>query len=482
MTGSRNVGVDGVRHGAVGPVSEERPARELEQSADAQRGITADAGNRIDGDCAREGVRSGQNPGTATIDTERKGAAVVGQHAGDHVGTRVDTAQGQGLGTSRDIILDVGEDQRAGTVGMDFDAASRSGGGIQLNQSVRNLPGTDILQDGTGGACVTEPERTGTRVRIGTGADAGADPGGRTKAQRVDGEGSAGNLGRAGISIGAEKTQDAARNTQGDPVGRGLGITDDARDGREVRTSGAVIRHCDGASDVVGRLIQVDGVPELHLSERGGRIKDHAHRRTQRKESAGAPGKGGRRRSAADGDRELIVTSREAARGDAEGDRRGPLYGGDGQRTGEFALGLELAAIDKQRAVRGERRTGRDVGVKYAGGNGGRTAVIVGGITQDPDAGATLGKGGVLGGPGGGGIIGQLRAEIVVGDTRAAEHEGLGGGVTGGRRAEGDGVRVAEDERGVVIGIIGDHHSRGGDGGIEGEEAVGADRSLPGIR
>ena len=87
-----------------------------------------------------------------------------------------------------------------------------------------------------------------------------------------------------------------------------------------------------------------------------------------------------------------------------------------------------------------------------------------------------------MGGPGGGGIIGQLRTEIVVGDTRAAEHEELRGSETVSRGPEGDGVRVAEDERGVVIGIIGDHHSRGGDGGIEGEEAVGADRSLPDIR
>ena len=86
-----------------------------------------------------------------------------------------------------------------------------------------------------------------------------------------------------------------------------------------------------------------------------------------------------------------------------------------------------------------------------------------------------------MGGPGGGGIIGQLRTEIVVGDTRAAEHEELRGYVTVSRRPEGDGVRVTEDERGVVIGTIEDGHPRGGDGGIEGEEAVGADRSLPDI-
>ena len=78
MTGTRNVGSDGVGHGAVGAVSEERPARELEQSADAQSGVTADAGDRIDGDFAREGVRSRQNPGTATVDTERKSATIVG--------------------------------------------------------------------------------------------------------------------------------------------------------------------------------------------------------------------------------------------------------------------------------------------------------------------------------------------------------------------------------------------------------------------
>ena len=297
---SRNVGIDGVGHGAVGAVSEERPVRELEQSADAQRGITTDAGYRIDGDRPGEGVRSRQDPGSSTVDIDSEGATIVGQYAGDHVGTRVDTAQGQGLGTSRDIILDVGEDQRAGTIGMYFNAA---GGRIELNQSVRNLPSADILKNGTGGAGVTEPERAGDRIRIGTGAHAGADPRGRTKAQRVDGEGSAGNPSRAGISIGAEKTQDAARNTQGDPVSRGLGIADDARDGREIRTGGTVIRDCDGASDVVGSLIQVDGVPELDLRERGGRIKDHASDRGVRKESAGAPSQGGRRSSAADGDR-----------------------------------------------------------------------------------------------------------------------------------------------------------------------------------
>ena len=364
---------------------------------------------------------------------------------------------------------------------MDFNAA---GGRIQLNQSVRNLTGTDILHVGTGGAGITESERAGDRIRIGTGAHAGADPGVGTVAQRVDGEGSAGNPSRAGISIGAEETQDAARNTQGDPVSRGLGIADDARDGREVRTSRPVIGDCDGASDVVGRLIQVDGVPELDLGERGGRIKDHASDRGVRKESAGAPSQGGRRSSAADGDRQFFIAGGETTGRGAQGDGAGT--GGDTSDRDDVArevtLRLELTTVNVQRAVRGERRTGRDVGIKHAAGNGGLSAIIVGRITQDPDANTVLGQCGILGGPGGGGIIGQLRTEIVVGDTRAAEHEELRGYVTVSRRPEGDGVRVTEDERGVVIGTIEDGHPRGGDGGIEGEEAVGADRSLPDIR